>query len=76
MLELSPEIESCIAEIVRREIARQESTPRETYLTVKEVATRLNCHPDTILRRIHSLQIKSIGKGKLLRVPESAVRHG
>jgi excisionase family DNA binding protein len=70
---LSPEIENLIEQSVARAVARRLPSPRETYLTVKDVSTAMHVHADTVLRMIHAGTLRSVGAGKLLRIPQSAL---
>jgi excisionase family DNA binding protein len=73
MLALSSEVQTYIDQSLANAIAHRLPAERETYFTVKEVAATLHVHPDTVLRLIHSGALRSVGKGKLLRVPQSAI---
>jgi excisionase family DNA binding protein len=70
---LTPEIQSYIDSRVAHAIAQRLPAARETYLRVKEAAGQLGCHPDTVLRFIHAHTLRSVGSGKLLRIPQSAI---
>ena len=42
----------------------------QSFLTVKEVATRLKCHPHTVRRWIWEQKLLAVKVGDLVRVPE------
>lgn len=73
MVALSPEIQTAIDVAVARAIARRFPAARETFLAIKEAAATLGCHRDTVRRLIHDGKLRSVGSGKLLRVPQSAI---
>jgi excisionase family DNA binding protein len=70
---LSPEIQSAIDASVASAIARRLPAARETYLKIKEAAQQLSVHSDTVLRFVHAGTLRSVGSGKLLRIPQSAI---
>lgn len=45
----------------------------EIYLTVEQVALRLQLHPFTIRRQLQSGRLRGIKRGRVWRVPESAI---
>ena len=69
MSALDPAILAAIDEAV----ARRVSPPRETYFTVRDVATQLRVSSDTVLRLVHRDKLRAVGRGKLLRIPQSAI---
>jgi len=70
-MELSPEVRNLIANEVARAVA---ALPRrEEYLTAKEAALVLRCHPETVLRMVRDDKIKGVGAGKLLRILRSSI---
>ena len=69
MSALDPAILAAIDEAV----ARRVSPPRETYFTVRDVAKMFGIHTDTCLRLVHSGKLRAVGRGKLLRIPQSAI---
>lgn len=71
MVELSPEVRELITAEVARAVERVPQ--REEYLTAKEAAVVLRCHPETILRLVRASKLKSVGSGKLLRVLRSSI---
>jgi len=74
-MSLSLEIETAIQVAVAREVKRQLPPQRERYLTVKESSgpEYLNCHTDTVLRLVKAGELRSVGSGKMLRIPVSAI---
>ncbi len=46
----------------------------EAVLRVREVASRLDVDQDTVYRLVHAGELRSIRVGRLIRVPESALR--
>lgn len=50
------------------------TTAPEAVLRVREVAHRLDCDEDTIYAILRRGEMRSIRVGRLLRVPESALR--
>ena len=46
---------------------------KEPLLTIREVATRLKCHPHTVRRWIWSQRLPGVKVGDLVRVPEAAL---
>lgn len=45
----------------------------ELYLTTEQVADRLQLHPETIRRQIQSGRLRAIRRGRVYRIPESAI---
>ncbi len=45
----------------------------ELYLTTEQVAERLQLHPETIRRQIQSGRLRAIRRGRVYRIPESAI---
>lgn len=45
----------------------------ENYLTVEQVAARLQLHPFTIRRQLQSGRLRGVKRGRVWRVPESAL---
>lgn len=45
----------------------------EKFLTVEQVASRLHVHPITVRRHLRCGTLRGIKRGKLWRVPESAL---
>jgi excisionase family DNA binding protein len=64
---LTPEINAAIDAAVKRL-----RPARETYLRIREAAVEINCHHGTILRLVHAGKLRSVGAGKLIRIPLSA----
>lgn len=51
------------------------NTPRlDGFLTIQELATRLDVEPSTIHRWVRTGRIPSVKLGKLVLIPESALR--
>ncbi len=50
------------------------TTAPEAVLRVREVAHHLDCDEDTVYRLIRENQMRAIRLGRVLRVPESALR--
>ena len=45
----------------------------ELYLTTEQAADRLQLHPETIRRQIQSGRLRAIRRGRVYRIPESAI---
>lgn len=45
----------------------------EMFLTVEQAAERMQLHPDTIRRQIRAGQLRSVRRGRVHRIPESAL---
>ena len=45
----------------------------ELYLTTEQAADRLQLHPETIRRQIHSGRLRAVRRGRVYRIPESAI---
>ena len=73
MTSLSNESLTAIDQAVAREVKRRLPPTRETYLKVSQAAEHLNCHADTVLRKIKTGELRSVGSGKMLRIPLSAI---
>jgi excisionase family DNA binding protein len=71
MSALSPEIQKAIDAAVARAVAHL--APREQYLTAYECADVMKLHRDTVLRLVHGGKLRSVGRGRQLRIPHSAV---
>jgi excisionase family DNA binding protein len=50
------------------------TTTPEAVLRVREVAHHLDCDEDTVYRLIRENHMRAIRLGRVLRVPESALR--
>ena len=48
-------------------------TQNETLLTVEQAAQRLSVHPITVRRHLRSGLLRGVKRGRLWRVPESAL---
>ena len=48
-------------------------TKHETLLTVEQAAERLSVHPITVRRHLRSGLLRGVKRGRLWRVPESAL---
>jgi len=46
----------------------------EMYLTPEQVAARLQLHPETVRRQLKSGVLRGVRRGRVWRVPESALR--
>src|SRR5690554_2047266 len=45
----------------------------EMYLTVEQVAARLQLHPETVRRQLKSGVLRGVRRGRVWRIPESAL---
>ena len=75
MAALSPELQAEIAAQVDRAVARAVAriAPREEYFTAKECAAVIKVHEDTVLRWARARKLRSVGRGRHLRIPHSAI---
>lgn len=75
MAALSPEVQSEIAARVDSAVARAVAriARSETYLTAKECGAVMRLHEDTVLRYIRAGKLRSVGSGRHLRIPHSAI---
>ena len=71
--ELSPEIQAICKQLtaeVDRVIA---ANRREEYLKLSRAGEIMGCHADTVSKLIREGKLKSVGEGKLTRVPRSSI---
>ncbi len=47
---------------------------QEMFLTVEQVAERLQLHPETVRRQLLRGALRGVKRGRVWRVPESALR--
>ena len=71
MSSLAPEVEKEINRAVARAVALIARS--ETYLTAKECGAVMRFHEDTVLRYIRAGKLRSVGSGRHLRIPHSAI---
>ncbi len=55
-------------------MARHEPRNREEAEAIREAAAHLDCDVDTVYRLIREDRLRSIRLGRVIRVPESALR--
>lgn len=73
-MSVSLEIQSAIDASVALAFSRAHPGLRENYLKVAEASVQLSIHVDTLHRLVRRGDLRAVGRGKLLRIPQSAIQ--